>query len=357
MIYPVSKQGEMMSKSVFVSHAVKDTAIAAEIVDLIEQGIGVPEAEIFCSSLPGYGIPTGMTFVTYMKEQLLEPKVVILLLTPSYFESKFCMSELGAAWVKSHYIFPILVPPLGYADVKDVLLGTQVSKIDDDIKYNELRDRLAQEIKLDAKTSTKWDTKRRNFLKSIEPLLAEVAGPTTVPAAQFQEMEEKLAEAHGELDAYEEQVTRLKKQLSETEQLKDRQALAELKASYDGNNIETAAAMLRDHAEAVNSALTALRVYHAVKLFLLSDHYGKPYRISSGDRDEFDEAARKGIIETDPFPQANWSSQKMRKLKKVLMEMDQFAETETKALEELAEMDDEVLVEPPTQDFWEAYYL
>lgn len=346
-----------MSKSVFVSHAVKDTNIAAEIVDLIEQGIGVPETEIFCSSVPGYGIPTGMTFVTYMKEQLLEPKVVILLLTPSYFESKFCLSELGAAWVKSHFIFPILVPPLGYNDVKDVLLGTQVSKIDDDIKYNELRDRLGQEIKLDAKTSTKWDTKRRNFLKNIEPLLAGVAGPTTVPAAKFHEMEEKLAEAHAELDAYEEQVTSLKRQLAETEQLKDRQALAELRASYNGNDIEAVATTLTNHAEAVQSALSALRVYHAVKLFLLSDHYGKPYRVSGGDRDEFEEAERRGIIETDPFPQANWSSQKMRKLKKALNDMDQFTESETKALEEMAEMNDDVLVEPSTQDFWEAHYF
>lgn len=346
-----------MSKSVFISHAVKDTKIAAEIVDLIEQGIGVPETEIFCSSVPGYGISTGMTFVTYMKDQLLEPKVVILLLTPSYFESKFCLSELGAAWVKSHFIFPILVPPLGYDDVKDVLLGTQVSKIDDDIKYNELRDRLGKEIKLDAKTSTKWDTKRRNFLKNIEPLLAKVAGPTTVPAAKFQEMEEKLAEAQVELDTYEEQVTRLKKQLAETEQLKDRQALAELKASYNGDNVESVAAALKAHAEIVQSALSSLRVYQAVKLFILSQHYGKPYRISSGDNDDFEEAERRGLLETEPYPQASWSSQKMRKVKKALSEMDQFALVEAKALEQMAEMDDEVLVEPSTQDFWEGHYL
>jgi hypothetical protein len=345
-----------MSKSVFVSHATKDAAIAAEIVDLIEQGIGVPEAEIFCSSLDGYGIPTGQTFVTFMKEQMLEPKVVILLLTPAYFESKFCLSELGAAWVKSHYIFPILVPPLGYADVKDVLLGTQVSTITNDIKYNELRDHLTKEVSLDTKSSTKWDTKRRAFLKNIEPLLSKVAGPTTVPAAKLQEMEAKLAEAHQELDANEQEISGLKKRLADTEQLKDRQALAELKASHEGSNFEGVVSTLHAHAEAVQSALSALRVYHAVKLFLLSDHYGKPYRVSGSDMDEFEEAARRGLVETDPYPQANWSSQKMRKLKKTLREMDQFAEMETKALEEIAELDDDVL-EPSTQDFWESHYL
>lgn len=99
-----------MSKSVFVSHATKDKELVAAIVDLIEEGIGVPESEIFCSSLDGYGIPTGENFISYIKSEIQEPKVVVLLLTPSYFRSNFCLFEMGAAWVKTHKIFPILVP-------------------------------------------------------------------------------------------------------------------------------------------------------------------------------------------------------------------------------------------------------
>jgi len=346
-----------MSKSVFISHAVKDTNIAAEIVDLIEQGIGVPETEIFCSSVSGYGIPTGMTFVTYMKDQLLEPKVVILLLTPSYFESKFCLSELGAAWVKSHFIFPILVPPLGYDDVKDVLLGTQVSKIDDDIKYNELRDRLGQEIKLDAKTSTKWDTKRRSFLKNIEPLLAEVAGPTTVPAAKFQEMEDKLAEAQVELDAYEEQITKLKKQLAETEKLKDRKAVSELQEQYGEVANEPVEKTLSDLADKVRDALSALK-YTSVKVFALSEHYGKPYSIDVyNDRSEFEEASRRGVFTTDPYDQTVWTSTKMQKLAKALERLDSFAQTESATLTNVAmERDEDIPIDTSTQDFWEHHY-
>jgi hypothetical protein len=40
-----------LSKSVFISHAVKDKALVKEIVDLIEDGMGLPKDEIFCSSL------------------------------------------------------------------------------------------------------------------------------------------------------------------------------------------------------------------------------------------------------------------------------------------------------------------
>ncbi|TAW15069.1 toll/interleukin-1 receptor domain-containing protein [Rhizobium ruizarguesonis] len=346
-----------MSRSVFVSHATKDAAIAAEIVELIEDGIGVPEAEIFCSSLDGYSIPTGKNFVTFMKEQMLEPKVVILLLTPAYFESKFCLSELGAAWVKSHYIFPILVPPLGYDDVKDVLLGTQVSRITDDIKFNELRDHLVKEVSLDAKSSTKWDVKRRAFLTKIDPLIARVLGPTMVPAENLKAMEDKLAEAHSELDESEQEIANLRKQLVDMEQLKDRQAVAELKASYRATSDIDVTVPFDEKVEAVRTALNALRVYHEVKIFLMSDHYEKPYRVMSGDRDEFDEASRRGFLENGEFPQPNWESQKMRKLKDALREIDEFAVREANALQDAADSHTDLLIEPFTQDFWEAYYF
>ncbi|PJG51416.1 hypothetical protein CVM73_31075 [Bradyrhizobium forestalis] len=81
-----------LSKSILISPAVRDKDLVKEIVELIEEGMGVPETEIFCSSLDGYGIPNGQNFVTYIKGQLLSPKVVVLVLTPAYFESKFCIA-------------------------------------------------------------------------------------------------------------------------------------------------------------------------------------------------------------------------------------------------------------------------
>ncbi|TBE08791.1 MULTISPECIES: toll/interleukin-1 receptor domain-containing protein [Rhizobium] len=347
-----------MSKSVFVSHAVKDRELAAEIVSLIEEGIGVPEAEIFCSSLKGYGIPTGNNFVTFIKEQMLEPKVVILLLTPSYFESKFCVSELGAAWIKSHYVFPILVPPLGYEDVKDVLLGTQVSKITDDIGYNELRDRLVEEIALDKKSSTKWDTKRRAFLKNIEPLLKEVAGPTTVPADQYKELVAKLEEAHNELDANEQELSELKKQLAETEKLKDRQEVAELQAKYGGNETGSALVQLNALAEKVQKELGPLRHY-VLKMMALSDHYNVPFSANLlEDRQEIEEAVRRGIVKTEPYTQVVWGSPKMERLADALAAIDSFARSEAELLRKAAiGAEQELPIEPSTQDFWEFYFL
>ncbi|WP_461256141.1 toll/interleukin-1 receptor domain-containing protein, partial [Treponema sp. R80B11-R83G3] len=96
------------SKEIFISHSSKNKSIADKLVDLIETGIGVSSDNIFCSSLEGMGIPSGKNFINFIKEQITEPKIVILLLTQSYYKSIFCLCELGASWALSHNIIPII---------------------------------------------------------------------------------------------------------------------------------------------------------------------------------------------------------------------------------------------------------
>ncbi len=339
-----------MSKSVFISHAVKDKALAREIVMLIEEGIGVPEDEIFCSSLDGYGIPSGKNFVTFIKDQLLEPKVVVLLLTPSYFESKFCLSELGAAWIKSHEIFPILVPPLEYPDVKDVLLGIQVAKVDDDIKYNELLTKLTASLDFKPKSQTKWDTKRRAFLKALVPLLQQVQRPTMVSAAEFETQAARLAEAQRELDALEAETRELKERLAATEALKDRQELKEINAKYKTSDVSRDFNALTDQIKEFRSVVRSAEVLK----FILSEHYGKPYKINYTDRDEFEQAIRLGFLEVRDREQVVWGKRQMQKLSEKLDELDLFVREHRPELE-LSELE-ETPLDPDDQDFWEYHY-
>ena len=340
-----------MSKSVFISHAVKDKALVQEIVHLIEEGMGVPEDEIFCSSLDGYGIPSGANFVTYIKEQLLEPKVVVLVLTPAYFESKFCLSELGAAWIKSHDIFPILVPPLQYIDVKDVLLGIQVAKVDDDIKYNELHSTLTSALDFKPKSQTKWDTKRRAFLKAIAPILKEVTGPTVVSAADFKMKTDQLAEAQTELDASEAEIRRLKERVAETEALKDKIQVAALRAKYTDSGVSERFKALTDEVKKFRSVLKSGEVMKCV----LSDYYDKPYGVNwQQDRDEFEEAARFGFMDFEDGEHVVWSKRQMKELRQKPHELDSFIAKHEKALQ--ASEGNGVPLEPGDQDFWEHHY-
>lgn len=340
-----------MSKSVFISHAVKDKALAREIVDLIEDGIGVPENEIFCSSLDGYGIPSGKNFVTFIQTQMLEPKIVVLILTPAYFESKFCVSELGAAWIKSHALFPILVPPLQHSDIKDVLLGTQVANIDDDIKYNELREALISTIKFTPKSQTKWDTKRRSFLKTIGPLLKKVSGRTLVSADEFNAQTAQLEEARAELDASEAEIRNLKTRLAETEALKDKTQVVALRAKHQDNAIVDRFGDLIDEIKEFQYTLKGGEVMKLV----LSDHYDKPYEIDwDFYRDEFALAARFGFIDVNDHDRPMWSQRDMTKLNKKLDELDAFIAENAEALSD--NQGEDAPRDPGAQDFWEYYY-
>ncbi len=80
---------------IFISHASDDKELVDALADLIQLGIGVPPDRIFCTSLEGQGVPKGKNFIDFIKEEIQEPALVIVLLTPRYYESLFCVCELG----------------------------------------------------------------------------------------------------------------------------------------------------------------------------------------------------------------------------------------------------------------------
>lgn len=344
-----------MSKSVFVSHAVKDSKIAKEIVELLEGGIGVPEDEIFCSSLEGFGIPTGKNFVSYIKEQIQKPKAVILLLTPSYFASNFCLCELGASWGFSHNIYPILVPPLSYDDVKDVLLGVQVAKIDNDIKYNELRDYLIQNIECDKKSNTKWDVKRKAYLKALKPLLKKIAIPKDISEEEFNKLTDSLEECSNELLDYEDEVSELKTYTKKLEKLKNTKEVIKIKKELKPSSIV-------DDFESVIQEISAYSdlLSTEVFMFILCEFYGQPYKIDYHDYgEEFAVATRYKYIHTEDEELVNWSNKDMGKLDKLLNDLKFIIEEkdEHDELEDYHEKEYEIALEVDNQSFWEEHYI
>ena len=114
---------------IFISHSANDEELVEELVDLLQLGVGVQPTDVFCSSLPGMGIPNGADFVAYIKSQVTGPEVVLLIISPAFLNSPFCQNEVGASWARSLLISPLLVPPVDYADVKGVLSGTQMARL------------------------------------------------------------------------------------------------------------------------------------------------------------------------------------------------------------------------------------
>lgn len=109
----------------FISHAASDEDLVEDLTDLLNTGIGLGPDDIFCSSLPGMSIPTGANFVDYIKSQVSKPEMVLIIISKDFLRSQFCSAEAGVTWALSLPIFPLLVPPVTFADVKGVLAGVQ----------------------------------------------------------------------------------------------------------------------------------------------------------------------------------------------------------------------------------------
>ncbi|MGX7004885.1 TIR domain-containing protein [Caballeronia sp. KNU42] len=341
-------------KSIFISHAVVDASIASAIVDLIENGIGVPGEEIFCSSLEGYGIPTGENFIDHINNQIQTPDVVVLLLTPNYFESKFCLCEMGGAWVKSHKIFPILVPPLEYSDVKDVITATQVAKIDNDIKYNELRDYLISKVSFKPKSVTKWDTERRRFLGSLPELLKNMRVPEKVSPEEHQAVKNQLEEAQETLSEYASEVSELKALNKKLEKAKDASEVSEIKRSVRKTGAEEDfEKLLKEIAEFRKIAKSG-----EVFKFVLSDFYGQPYHpdlFNYGD--EFSQAARRNLISLEDSPSVKWENSRMTELRKKLTALQSLVDgSDEKSLIRYHKNTYEFTLETDNEEFWEFHY-
>ena len=170
--------------AIFISHAAKDEQLVEDFVDLLQVGIGVHPDDIFCSSLPGMNIPTGTDFINYIKAQVMNPDLVLLMISPEFLKSQFCHHEVGASWALSLPIRPLLVPPLEFADVRGVLAGTEAAKLNDKGKLSDLRDEIAEKLGLKPLKTSHWERKRDRFMARLEELIPKQHSQVKATTAQ-----------------------------------------------------------------------------------------------------------------------------------------------------------------------------
>lgn len=210
-----------MSKPIFISHANANYDSADSLVDLLESGIGIPDNDIFCSSLEGLGVPSGTNFVEFIRNQVSQPRVVILLLTEDYFNSQFCLSELGASWVLSHKMIPILVPPLEYKDVKAVLTGIQVLKITDASDLNQMQEELINTLSIKGKPFVRWEIKRDKFLDNVNEILSKMTQRKSVSLDEYNKLQSRYEEAREEISKLSDDLTKKETLIEELIEAKD----------------------------------------------------------------------------------------------------------------------------------------
>lgn len=160
----------------FISHAKADSAIVKIFVSLLEK-IGIRTEHLFCSSIDGYDVRQGAGDIyNYLRNEMSNDGLfVIMMLSRNYYNSKVCLNEMGAAWVRQAAYQVILLPGFDFSKIKGVIKPTEMCfKLDDTdhraYDMNELKDRILNHLDLPAIEATQWERKRNDFFSEIDAL-------------------------------------------------------------------------------------------------------------------------------------------------------------------------------------------
>lgn len=167
---------QIKSPKIFISHSSEDKDYVNCLVDFLED-IGLTQEQIFCSSVPGYGIPLNEDIYEYLKKQFTNHNLhVILVLSSNYYASVACMNEMGAAWVLQSTYTTLLLPGFEFTEIKGAINPRQIGlKMDSDLtevkdKLGQLKDTIITEFGLANIPDVRWERKRESFITSISLL-------------------------------------------------------------------------------------------------------------------------------------------------------------------------------------------
>lgn len=100
-----------MTTKIFISHSTKDAKLVNKLMDLLQIQFGLTRTNFFCTS--DYELQAG-NWINQIRLGMQESSLILPVITPNYLESKFCLCELGAAWVNEQNLVPVIIPPLNY---------------------------------------------------------------------------------------------------------------------------------------------------------------------------------------------------------------------------------------------------
>lgn len=111
----VNETPESKPNKVFISHASADKPIIDSFVDnVLVLGLGLNKEEIAYTSNEVYGVAPGDNISRYIKDNIAEATVILLMISSAYKQSEVCLNEMGAAWALNKSFISVLLPNTGY---------------------------------------------------------------------------------------------------------------------------------------------------------------------------------------------------------------------------------------------------
>lgn len=185
---------------IFISHSSKNKDQVEKIANLLRSINLSPRRDIFCSSLPGYGIPNGANIFDFLRERFLNYDLhIIFVHSPEYYESVVSLNEMGAAWVLRTTATSLLLPGFDFSGMIGVIGSDSIAiKLDNDRsevkdRLNQLRRELELEFDISDNEDIIWEEARDKFICEINgDVSTQNENISSTPALITEEMKQLL---------------------------------------------------------------------------------------------------------------------------------------------------------------------
>lgn len=151
--------------NIFISHSSKDEQICTAFVNLLEI-LGVPESNILYSSSERVGIPADMDIFDYLKSSISKKFNVYYMLSDHYYDSVYCLNEMGAAWINQNEYSLYILPNLTRGIEGVIDRNKKGYRLDNIINLNQLRAKISNDFNSNI-SDNKWDEEKEKFMSIV----------------------------------------------------------------------------------------------------------------------------------------------------------------------------------------------
>lgn len=312
--------------SIFISHSSKDKEIVNDFIDLILQaGLSVPIDEIFCTTIDGTKIKSGEDWRNSIQSALKFAKINLLFISPNYKESEVCLNEMGASWVTSKIVFPLMIEPINYSTVGIIQQPKQIEKLLDETSLDRIRDSIQEELNIPDKLikSDRWTTKKSEFIYKIENYLEDKSFKKPIDRKTFDDLIEKNSNLESSIKNLIKEKGKLEKMIAELKLAKDKADIKKIERKYsDTSEFEE----FQQLCKKANNLLSDFQPI--IRGIIFKRYSGKEITINwEPYRDDIDYANANDFIDSNMDADFD-STREMQKVAQSLCDLENFLKSE-----------------------------
>lgn len=345
---------KISGREIFISHSSGDKFIVNSFIDDILIGVlGIKMTNIFCTSTDGAKITSGEDWRSEIRSNLISSKVTFLIISPNYKESEVCQNEMGAAWVLSSRVLPLIIEPINFKTVGIIQEPKQIEKLFDESSLDRIKDIIQEEFEIPPNEikSDRWTAKKKEFLIKCKKHLKENPFDKAFDKSEFQELQKENKALEATVESLIEEKQENLQLIEALQQAKDKDEVREImKDQMDLTDYEEFTKLTKEVRKELNK-------YESIIVGIIFKNYtGKDVQINwQGNRSELDDGLSRGYY--DEEFDINWDNPKMKRVDDKLDELSRFI-SRTDLTEDFFETYegefDDVPFELNNMDFWES---